>query len=299
MNIESTGPTGIAYDDTRPVILIASNSAAAQRARELMDQRHVRIGAQVSIQDGRKRLAEQAVTGAVWIEIERDAGGALVELLHELRYDSTERGYGAVVSTTSDLADLVISALGQSKVQVLVDPDADERKIALEQAVRKARIADRIADVASEGPGHQLRELAKEMSLIAAKLARLTADSAVGCKGGVLELDAERMRKVIRARRARHHYFSEGLFADPAWDMLLDLLHAELAGVRVPVSSLCIAAAVPATTALRWIKTLASEELVIRRSDPHDARRIFVELTPKASKALREYFSEIDDFSGY
>ena len=56
-------------------------------------------------------------------------------------------------------------------------------------------------------------------------------------------------RRMIRERFRRQNFFDAGLFADPAWDMLLDLLQAELSHLRVPVSSLCIAAAVPATTA--------------------------------------------------
>ena len=75
--------------------------------------------------------------------------------------------------------------------------------------------------------------------------------------------------------------------------MLLDLTQAELAQYRVPVSSLRIAAAVPATTALRWIKTMVEKGLFIRRSDPRDARRIFIELAPQASAAMRTYFGEV------
>ncbi len=30
-----------------------------------------------------------------------------------------------------------------------------------------------------------------------------------------------------------------------------------------------------------------------RRADPHDGRRVFVELAPSASDALRRYFTEI------
>ena len=75
--------------------------------------------------------------------------------------------------------------------------------------------------------------------------------------------------------------------------MLLDLLQAEIAQLRVPVSSLCIAAAVPATTALRWLKTMTSQGLFLRRADPHDGRRVFVELSPQASMALRRYFAEV------
>jgi DNA-binding MarR family transcriptional regulator len=91
----------------------------------------------------------------------------------------------------------------------------------------------------------------------------------------------------------RSRFFAEELFADPAWDMLLDLLQAELAQLRVPVSSLCIAAAVPATTALRWLKTMTNQGLFVRRADPHDGRRVFVELDPAASLALRRYFAEV------
>ena len=76
--------------------------------------------------------------------------------------------------------------------------------------------------------------------------------------------------------------------------MLLDLLQAEIAQLRVPVSSLCIAAAVPATTALRWLKTHGrARDLFVRRADPHDGRRVFVELAPEASQALRRYFAEV------
>jgi len=63
--------------------------------------------------------------------------------------------------------------------------------------------------------------------------------------------------------------------------------------IRPCRTALCIAAAVPATTALRWLKTLVSEGLFIRRADPHDGRRVFVELAPAASRALRRYFAEI------
>lgn len=107
------------------------------------------------------------------------------------------------------------------------------------------------------------------------------------------QVSGEVVRQVIRARRLRSRFFDEELFADPAWDMLLDLLQAEIAQLRVPVSSLCIAAAVPATTALRWLKTMTDKGIFVRRADPHDGRRVFVELAPDASAAMRRYFAEV------
>lgn len=97
---------------------------------------------------------------------------------------------------------------------------------------------------------------------------------------------------MIAARRARGKYLPNDLFADPVWDMLLELLEAEILPRQVSISFLCRAAAVPETTALRWLKKMEERGLVVRRSDPHDLRRVFVELAPETSQALRRYFAE-------
>ena len=83
----------------------------------------------------------------------------------------------------------------------------------------------------------------------------------------------------IKQRRLREHFFKNDLFADPAWDMLLDLTVARLEQKDVAVSSLCIAACVPTTTALRWIKVLMDAGLLERRVDPDDGRRNYIQLT--------------------
>ena len=300
MNAVSDRSGAIAYDDSRPLILIVSSDDAANRARVSIDRQGIRVGAVVRVSEGRKRLTEQAITGAVWVEVDEDADGALEELIYHLRYDSTERRYGAVVSTSQDLVDRVISCLGDSDVEVIVDPDEAERDSAVTVATKRRRMPDRISDVARDRDILQLRQLTEEINRIAAKLARLSAEpaSVVAPAEEFHAISPDRIRKIIRARRSRFRYFPEQLFADPAWDMLLDLLHAQMTQVRVPVSSLCIAAGVPATTALRWLKTMVSEGLIVRRSDPHDGRRVFVELTPEACTAMQEYFADIDNCFG-
>ena len=102
--------------------------------------------------------------------------------------------------------------------------------------------------------------------------------------------DGEAVRAVIAARRRRERFFPSDMFADPAWDILLDLYLAQIEQRRTVVSSLCAAAYVPATTALRWITSLANRGMLTRRSDPLDRRRVFVELTPEASDCMRCYF---------
>lgn len=68
--------------------------------------------------------------------------------------------------------------------------------------------------------------------------------------------------------------------------MILDLMAARLSGQRVSVSSLCIAAAVPPTTALRWIRQLTERGVFARIDDPADGRRVFIELTDNAAEAF-------------
>jgi hypothetical protein len=103
------------------------------------------------------------------------------------------------------------------------------------------------------------------------------------------------VKKVIQLRRSRGKYFDERLFADPAWDMLLDLLVARLESRNVPVSSLCIAAAVPPTTALRWIKALSDHDVIERKADECDGRRIFVRLSDKAMIGMLQYFDQLGE----
>ena len=79
--------------------------------------------------------------------------------------------------------------------------------------------------------------------------------------------------------------------------MMLNLLYAELMQWRVTVSSLTAASSVPATTALRWMKLLVSRGLFVRREDPFDGRRVFVELSPETSAAMRRYFGETGEIA--
>ena len=100
------------------------------------------------------------------------------------------------------------------------------------------------------------------------------------------------MRQIIRNRQTRGKFFDSELFADPAWDMLLDLTAARAEHLRVSVTSLCIASGVPPTTALRWIGVLSEAGLVKRVEDESDRRRAFIALTDKAADQMAHYFAE-------
>ena len=104
---------------------------------------------------------------------------------------------------------------------------------------------------------------------------------------------AKDIRDLIRNRKSRERFFRTSLFADPAWDILLDLAAARVERVRVSVTSLCIASGVPATTALRWIALMIEEGLLVREDDINDKRRAFIALSEDAARKLSKYFESI------
>jgi DNA-binding MarR family transcriptional regulator len=97
----------------------------------------------------------------------------------------------------------------------------------------------------------------------------------------------------LRARRVRDTMFAPGLFADPAWDILLDLYASEARGECVQISSLAFAARVPHSTAIRWARIMTAKGLILRDKNPRDARRIHVRLSPLAHQMLAEFFGKL------
>ncbi len=292
--------TNLSYQGPPPLLIAATSPQALRRAKDTADSTSMRVGAELAIAEAPERLRQQALTSAIWIEVDRDCGPELERLLDEVDDGLESRRFGAVLSLTSEMIDILGERLLRTHAQIVIDADAIERAASLVTATALARVPDRANDVSRDPGAERLRQLSDEVGRIAATLARLSTVPAAPevelrkpVEQDVPDVSVESVRSVIRARRLRGRYFSEDMFADPAWDMLLDLLQAEIAQLRVPVSSLCIAAAVPATTALRWLKSMTEKGIFVRRADPHDGRRVFVELSRGASMAMRRYFAEV------
>lgn len=105
---------------------------------------------------------------------------------------------------------------------------------------------------------------------------------------------AARIRQIIRLRRMRERHFGSDLFADPAWDILLDLMAAHLEDKRVTVTSVCAAAAVPPATALRWLKALTVKGIVLRATDPSNRRRVYLSLSDETRHAMIQLLEYLD-----
>ena len=308
--------------DRAPIALIFSdNDFGAKAASDAVVAAGGRVGASVGIAEAPLRLADQAVADTIFVDVTHDHGGRL-DLLFKAVDDWAEQDdTKAILCAPLEMIDLFAARLFDNRMTLLCQPDAVDRLSAI--ASSWVRQGNSLNDISTELDSIRVKRIADEVSRLSRNLSRLVAGSMTladhdtgitkmqGVEGVRLDfhaepmasdsgllIDAAEVRSILRLRRLRGSYFSADLFADPAWDMLLDLMAAQLEGEKVAVSSLCIAAAVPATTALRWIKTMCDHGLFDRHADPLDGRRIFIGLSPAAAKAMATYLSAAKRMGG-
>ena len=241
--------------------------------------------------------------------------GAELAALSRLDLRAARCGAQLVVSTNIGSLDDVFGCLDQSEAQILVAPSRADRVIALGRVL--ARTGNKVREL-SEDDRLALLRLTEQVSQIAHKLEQISESNGTDREpagsafdfaddGGQVDASTERLvraarpslpdprlvRRIIRQRQLRARFFDGDLFADPAWDMMLDLTAARVEHVRVSVTSLCIASGVPPTTALRWIGQMTDTGLLQRVEDDTDRRRAFITLTDKAADAMARYFAEL------
>jgi len=283
----------IEYGGERRALVFADGQAARERQRRAAEQAGYSVAAAGPIEGAAERLQAQIRLDAVLIEADHSSSD-LEQLLAELETRARERRNRSVVTAPEQLIDLVFAAAPHRDVIQLCRPNSLE--IVAAAAAAGLPVETRFHD-GRENLQAVLQQLSDEAARIAGTLATLIDEETAfaaddGDTGAAKEgppIEPGMIRAMIRARRLRDTYFKGGLFADPAWDMLLDLMAARLEQQKVAVSSLCIAAAVPPTTALRWIKTLTDKGLLVRRADPADGRRVYIELSDDAARALTAY----------
>jgi DNA-binding MarR family transcriptional regulator len=132
-----------------------------------------------------------------------------------------------------------------------------------------------------------LLNLSQEIGRISGIIAQLSEAELPGAD----EITPHLLRSMLQASRLRAEHISPGLFEDPAWNMLLELLLSKLEGTCVTISKLAVSGGVAPTTGLRWIERLEERGFVHRVKDQRDGRRVFVEISPDAEKRLRGYLT--------
>lgn len=98
-------------------------------------------------------------------------------------------------------------------------------------------------------------------------------------------------RKILAARHLRLQVFPAGMFCEPAWDILLSL-YSQPSGGNRSISTLADCSNAPVGTAVRWVKYLEEQGLVIREANGGDGAGELVHLTDKAFRALQFYLAQ-------
>lgn len=238
--------SSLRYDNADPVrapIMVVGDTAAARnRARYIAQLSGLRTLSDLSPTEAMENLDERATLSALWIELDEEPTLPVRRLLDRAGREAARKRFGVVIATRLEQLDEVIASLADSDVELLVNADDVERLSTLSLALAPKQIGA-ARDVASDASAARLRQLSEEVSRIASTLARLSTASAgpplspatmAPPRDDVPNVSAEALRSLIRARRLRASFLPADLFADPAWDMLLDLLQAEIVRTACP-----------------------------------------------------------------
>jgi DNA-binding MarR family transcriptional regulator len=299
------------------IIIIADNAAIGAKAQSLAEAAGARVRSLLDVQSGSDWLEEERPFDACLCSLTEEPDARVDHMLRLANRHTKRDATSLMITTTLPLIDRLMAQVDDPHATFLCAADESEQLAAY--ALEFNPSAPSLSDISTDLDPQRLRRLADEVSRIARSLASLSgtprppegyASAAVSdvhqsFRAQPFDLAApiamptpEEIRRLLRLRRLRENFFDPSLFADPAWDMLLDLMAARLEQAQVAVSSLCIAAAVPPTTALRWIKAMTDHGLFERCADPDDGRRIFIRLSDTATQAMARYFETAKKHGG-
>lgn len=143
-----------------------------------------------------------------------------------------------------------------------------------------------------EGKGDQILQFTAMPTSV-----KLTLDQEEETSASGLEVSDEWIIKFIQAWQARTFYLPREIFVDPAWNMLLELYLAQLKNKRMSSETLYSLSGTSGSAAVRWLKVLESQRLIICMAEPENTDREFVELSSNGEFALRSYFCNIAKFA--
>lgn len=154
-----------------------------------------------------------------------------------------------------------------------------------------------------------LRERARELKELASQLDRIACElETTGTnESNLIQFEAppsasrtenvhaslDWAEKHYLARRQRDRFFDADLFAEPAWDILLDLFISGSLGRSVSVTSACIASGSPSTTALRWLRLLETRGLIDRRPSLKDRRTFWLSLSERGHRKMTAFLQQV------
>jgi hypothetical protein len=290
-------------DTRRSAWIVCDDPAVRDDIEAAILSAGLRPSRQLSWSEADSVLCDRPSGALLVLDVADQAAANEVNLLTRIDVEAGWRERSAVVSFGLNALDRVTALVSARYASLLCEPTMTDRVAAIGFA--DAATAGALREADSVRDMMRLQQIADEVARIARALSgevdkespRAVSDGMIGYRAGPVEpraisvpvVRATDVRAMIRLRRQRDALFPADLFADPAWDMMLDLMAARIERLKVAVSSLCIAAAVPPTTALRWIRTLTDLGIFVRVADPTDGRRVFIELSDAAATTVLDF----------
>ncbi|HEX8447509.1 MAG TPA: hypothetical protein VF649_12960, partial [Sphingomonas sp.] len=242
MNIAAMGDVDYTHSPSpRTAIVIADRAPDGQRANAMLRAQGVEVIRTLGFAEAADADAGLAAA-LLFVVAGGEPGPDFEDVLDRIEALATRGRAGMVVAIVPELIDRTTARLRSDAVPILCNPTEADAAVTIALALVRANDSVRQD---SGGNAERLRGIGSELERIARTLGDL-ADVADDhratpapppARDGAAEIVAADFRRMLRDRRLREVYLGEGLFADPAWDMLLDLAAARIEGMPVAVSS--------------------------------------------------------------
>lgn len=278
------------------VLLIDDDEAFLAEISEALESLDYPSLAAASAREGLRKMADHPEIGVVLCDMRLpDIEGT--DLISEIsaRY-ATNRPLVLVLMSGYADYELALNALRLGVDDFIAKP------LRINEIARCMRAARRTWHLRKEALRHHLANFAEphDRSLLAPvwdlrapaeQLALAPGESEVlaSLGSGVSEI----VDGLLLINRERDRLLNQGMFGDPAWDIVLELTRAKLRGEAVPVSSACTASNAPLTTSLRWIRNMHKSGMLRRWNDPRDKRRDLIELSDEFFAKMVELFESV------
>jgi CheY-like chemotaxis protein len=220
-----------------------------------------------------------------WLQIIVITGNASLEsAIDSLRLDASE--YLQKPVSAMDLTRAVSRASLRAEAGRILGP-----------RVERTEYLDRlkeVAEVAGQLVG-QIRGLEQLPDLSVPAPAEARQPAAAGADGAprAFGSKASTLKFIWQLQETRREVFRGSSLPESSWDILTELMSIELAGRKISVSGLCLAANCPVTTALRRIDELTELGLIAKDPDPSDARRLYVRMTDIGRAKMEEFLEQV------
>jgi CheY-like chemotaxis protein/DNA-binding MarR family transcriptional regulator len=213
-----------------------------------------------------------------------------IEFLGAVRREFADRSWLQLILLTGHASlETAVAAMRLEASDYLFKP-VDPKS--LRESVRHALArADSIREVRGTAPGSQgaqeLQKIADAARALAEDMRRTLERG--GRSRGPADAVLRTLDLLSKLQEARNTIFGEAVMPEPAWEMLAELMRAQLAGQQLSVTSLALSSQSPMTTALRRIDDLIQGGLAARVPDTTDRRRTNVELTPEGMARMQVF----------